>query len=177
MSLQIFLGARYHGEVRTKTKWLTNEQQVAWRAYLLAFRLLEGDLDRQLQRDSGLAHTHYGVLVALSEAPGQTLRMSDLATLQRFSQSRLTHAVARLERDGYVVREQCPSDRRGQLAHLTPAGMAALQAAAPGHVAEVRAKVFDRLSEEQVAALRDVCETLLEGLDRPPGCPTSDLAV
>ncbi|MFI5041822.1 MAG: MarR family winged helix-turn-helix transcriptional regulator, partial [Acidimicrobiales bacterium] len=128
----------------TDTKWLTDEEQTAWRAYLLAFRLLEADLDRQLQRDSGLAHTHYGILVALSEAPDRTLRMNDLATLQRFSQSRLTHAVARLERAGYVVRQRCPSDGRGQLARLTPAGMAALEAAAPGHAAEVRAKVFDR---------------------------------
>jgi len=155
-----------------RTKWLTTEEQATWRAYLLASRLLEEDLDRQLQRDSGLAHTHYGILVALSEAPGRTLRMSDLANLQRFSQSRLTHAVARLEADGLVERRPCPSDRRGQLCSLTPAGMDALRAAAPGHVAQVRAKVFDRLSPEQVAALRDACETVLEGLDRPP-CPTA----
>ena len=155
-----------------RTKWLDPEEQDAWRAYLLATRLLEEDLDRQLQRDSGMAHTHYGILVALSEAPERTMRMSDLANLQRFSQSRLTHAVARLEADGYVERRQCPSDRRGQLCSLTPTGMAALRAAAPGHVAEVRAKVFDRLSPEQVAALRDACETVLEGLDRPP-CPSA----
>jgi DNA-binding MarR family transcriptional regulator len=156
------------------TRWLTDEQQRAWRAYVLAFQLLWGDLDRELQRDAGLAHSHYGILVALSEAPGHRLRMSDLAQLQRYSQSRLTHAIARLERDGYVVREQCPTDRRGQNAVLTPAGMKALEAAAPGHVAEVRAKVFDRLSDEQVAALRDVCETLLEGLDRPAVCDKVD---
>ena len=152
------------------TEWLTDDEQGAWRAYLLAFQLLWGDLDCQLQRDAGLAHSHYGILVALSEAPCHRLRMSDLAQLQRYSQSRLTHAIARLERDGYVVREQCPTDRRGQNAVLTPAGMKALEAAAPGHVAEVRATVFDRLSDAQVAALRDACETLLEGLDRPAVC-------
>jgi len=152
------------------TRWLSDEEQAAWRAYLLAFQLLWEDLDRELQRDAGLAHSHYGILVALSEAPDRRLRMSDLAQLQRYSQSRLTHAIARLERDGYVVREQCPTDRRGLNAVLTPAGMKALEAAAPGHVAEVRAKVFDRLSDEQVAAMREVCETLLEGLDRPAAC-------
>jgi len=152
------------------TRWLSDEEQAAWRAYLLAFQLLWEDLDRELQRDAGLAHSHYGILVALSEAPDRRLRMSDLAQLQRYSQSRLTHAIARLERDGYVVREQCPTDRRGQNAVLTPAGMKTLEAAAPGHVAEVRAKVFDRLSDAQVAALRDVCENLLEGLDRPAVC-------
>ena len=155
-----------------RRKWLDEREQHAWRAYLLATQLLWEDLDRQLQRDSGLAHSHYGILVALSEAPDRTMRMSDLASLQRFSQSRLTHAVSRLERDGYVERHQCESDRRGQYAVLTDAGMAALRAAAPGHVAEVRQKVFDRLSPEQVDALADVCDTLLEGLDPPITCPS-----
>ena len=154
-----------------RRKWLDDEEQRAWRGYLLMSRLLDEALDRQLQRDSGLAHTHYGVLVALSEAPDHTLRMSDLASLQRFSQSRLTHAIARLERDGYVERRQCAEDRRGQFAVLTPAGMAALRAAAPGHVAEVRKRVFDRLTLEQVEALEDICATLLEGLDPPVACP------
>src|SRR5579862_9785664 len=155
-----------------RRKWLDDREQRAWRAYILMSRLLDEALDRQLQRDSGLAHTHYGILVALSEAPDHTLRMSDLASLQRFSQSRLTHAIARLERDGYVERRQCHSDRRGQFAVLTPTGLATIRAAAPGHVAEVRAKVFDRLSPAQVDALHDVCETLLEGLDPPAvACP------
>ncbi|HZQ58750.1 MAG TPA: MarR family transcriptional regulator [Acidimicrobiales bacterium] len=158
---------------RTK-KWLDEREQHAWRAFLLTSRLLEEALDRQLQRDAGLAHTHYGILVGLSEAPGHTLRMNDLASQQRFSQSRLTHAIARLERDGYVERRQCESDRRGQLAVLTPAGMAALRAAAPGHVAEVRRRVFDHLTDEQVDALIDLCETLLPGLDPPVACPSRD---
>src|ERR1700676_2966919 len=85
----------------TENKWLTDDQQGAWRACLLAFQLLDEALDRQLQRDSGLAHSHYGLLVSLSEAPDHTMRMSDLAELHRYSKSRLTHAVARLERDGY----------------------------------------------------------------------------
>jgi len=103
--------------------------------------------------------------------PDHTLRMHDLASLQRFSQSRLTHAISRLERDGYVERHQCESDRRGQYAVLTPAGMTALRAAAPGHVAEVRRRVFDRLTPAQVDALADVCDTLLRGLDPPVACP------
>jgi len=154
-----------------RRKWLDEREQQAWRAYLLTSRLLDEALDRQLQRDSGLAHSHYGVLVALSEAPDHTLRMHDLASLQRFSQSRLTHAISRLERDGYVERHQCESDRRGQYAVLTPAGMTALRAAAPGHVAEVRRRVFDRLTPAQVDALADVCDTLLRGLDPPVACP------
>jgi len=153
--------------VARKRRWLDAEEQCAWRAYLLATQLLWEDLDRQLQRDSGLAHSHYGILVALSEAPDRSMRMSDLAALQRFSQSRLTHAIARLEKDGYVERRKCAEDRRGQFAVLTDKGMAALRAAAPGHVAEVRAKVFDHLSPEQVRAMADVFGALMPGLDPP----------
>jgi DNA-binding MarR family transcriptional regulator len=154
-----------------RRKWLDEQEQRAWRAYLFMSQLLDEALDRQLQRASGLALSHYGVLVALSEAPGHTLRMHDLAASRRFSQSRLTHAIARLERDGYVERHQCESDRRGQYAVLTPAGMAALRAAAPGHVAEVRRLVFDRLTPAQVDALDEICDTLLRGLDPPVACP------
>lgn len=147
-------------------RWLTAEEQAAWRAFLLARQLLDEALDRQLQADAGMPHTYYGILVSLSEAPGRALRMVDLARLLRYSQSRLTHAVASLERKRWVRREQCPSDRRGQLAVLTDDGMAALAAAAPGHVAEVRRRVFERLSAVQVAQLREICDTLLEDLDR-----------
>ncbi len=150
---------------------MDDREQRAWRAYILMSHLLDAALDRQLQRDSGLAHTHYGILVALSEAPGHSLRMSDLAATQRFSQSRLTHAIARLERDGYVERRRCAEDGRGQFAVLTPTGMEALRAAAPGHAAEVRTLVFDRLSPAQVDQLEDIAATLLEGLDPPMPCP------
>jgi DNA-binding MarR family transcriptional regulator len=146
-------------------RWLSDEEQTTWRAFLATTQLLDEALDRQLQRDAGMPHAYYAVLVALDSSPDATLRMSDLARLLRYSQSRMTHAVARLERDGWVRRQQCPTDRRGQLAVLTPAGRDALVAAAPGHVTEVREKVFDRLSPTQVTQLRRICQTLLDGLD------------
>lgn len=152
--------------------WLSAEQQATWRRFLLVTQLLDEALDRQLQRDAGLAHSHYAVLVALSEAPGKRLRMNDLARTLRFSQSRMTHAIASLGRRGWVRREPCPTDRRGQVAVLTDAGFATLRAAAPGHVAEVRARLFDRLSESQVAALDDACTALLAGLDPTGGTRT-----
>ena len=93
------------------------------------------------------------------------LRMSDLARRLRYSQSRLTHAVTSMERRGWVTRERCPSDGRSLLATLTPEGMRTLADAAPGHVEEVRSRVFDRLTPEQVTLLREICELIQDGLD------------
>ena len=113
---------------------------------MAATALLESALDRQLQRESGMPHAYYQILAMLSEVPGRTLRMSDLAAITQSSQSRLSHAVAQLERRGWVRRRPCPDDRRSTLATLTEAGFDALAAAAPGHVRAVREHLFDRLS-------------------------------
>lgn len=94
----------------------------------------------------------------LSEAPGRTLRMSQLAEQVVHSRSRLTHAVARLERAGLVAREDCPDDRRGVLCRLTDEGFALLENAAPVHVTGVREHLFDQMDAEQVAALTAVMD-------------------
>jgi len=137
------------------TRWLTKDQQRAWRAYVEAVRLLTESLDAQLQADADMPHAYYEILVRLSESPDRRLRMAELATGTQSSRSRVSHAVARLEERGWVRREPCPSDRRGQLAVLTDTGYAALAAAAPGHVARVRATVIDALSPDQLHALAD----------------------
>jgi DNA-binding MarR family transcriptional regulator len=150
--------------VREETRWLDAEEQRAWRAYLTATRGLGDTLDRELQRDSGLPHAYYEILVRLSEAPDRALRMSSLAESSNSSRSRLSHAVARLEEAGWVERRDCPTDRRGQVAVLTDKGFAALEAAAPGHVRGVREHLFDRLTPEQVRQLREICEAIAEPL-------------
>ena len=155
-----------------KTRWLDEDEQATWQAYLGATRLLEETLDRQLQNEAGMPHTYYGILAELSGAPDERMRMSDLARIVRASPSRMTHAITSLERKGWVRREQCPTDRRGQLAVLEPAGRTILEEKAPGHVAEVRARLFDRLSPTQVTQLREICDTILEGLDTSD-CPTT----
>jgi DNA-binding MarR family transcriptional regulator len=147
------------------TRWLDDDEQRAWRAYLAAARRLLDTLDRELQRDAGMPHAYYEILVRLSEAPDRTLRMSDLATVTGSSRSRLSHAVARLEESGWVARQECPTDRRGQLAALTDEGFAALAAAAPGHVEGVRRHLFDALSPAQVGQLTEISEALLARLD------------
>ena len=146
------------------TPWLTTDEQLAWRAYLEATTLLFDALDRQLQRDSGIPHGYYEILVRLSETDGHTMRMSELADATRSSRSRLSHAVARLEDRGWVERRDCDTDRRGQLAVLTDVGFAALAEAAPGHVRAVRAHVIDHLNPQQVAQLREIGEAIVAGL-------------
>jgi DNA-binding MarR family transcriptional regulator len=151
------------------TRWLTEREQRAWRAFLAASQLLMDQLDRELQRDAGMPHAYYEILVVLSERPNRTLRMSELADITLSSRSRLSHAVARLEERGWVHRAACPTDRRGQLAILTDAGFEALREAAPGHVEGVRAHLFDQLTPEQVDQLREIGETVaghLASLDR-----------
>ncbi|WP_238332298.1 MarR family winged helix-turn-helix transcriptional regulator [Kribbella jejuensis] len=117
-------------------------------------------IEQQLQRDAGIPHTYYEILVRLSEAPGNRLRMSELAVATQGSRSRLSHAVNRLEQNGWVKREGIESDRRGQVAILTESGRQKLIDTAPGHVEEVRKSIFDALTPEQVEQLYDVCATL-----------------
>jgi DNA-binding MarR family transcriptional regulator len=146
-------------------RWLDADEQKAWRAWLNSAQLLMDRLDRELTHETGISHAYYEILVALSETPGRMLRMSELADRCLSSRSRLSHAVSRLEERGWVRRQVCAEDGRGQLAVLTDEGFTALEAAAPVHVESVRAHLFDQLSPEQVANMRDVGETLLRHLD------------
>jgi DNA-binding MarR family transcriptional regulator len=131
-------------------RWLTVEEQRAWRAYVFASQHVDAALDRQLQCDAGMPHAYYGILTVLVDAGVDGLRMSDLARALQFSRSRLAHAVSSMERSGWVERHECPTDRRGQIATVTPAGAAAQRSAAPGHVALVRELFFDHLDPAQV---------------------------
>jgi DNA-binding MarR family transcriptional regulator len=143
-----------------ETRWLSAEEQRAWRSYIESSKVLFDALDRQLQRDANMPHAYYEILVRLSETEGRALRMSELADSTRSSRSRLSHAVARLEERGWVRREDCPTDRRGQLARLTDDGFAVLAAAAPGHVGAVRKLLVDALTPEQLAALESACRAI-----------------
>jgi DNA-binding MarR family transcriptional regulator len=144
-----------------ETRWLTGEEQRAWRAYLTACQTLFGAIDAQLARDSNIPHGYYEILVRLSETPGRALRMTQLAEASTSSKSRLSHAVARLEERGWVKRTDCATDRRGQVAELTEEGFAALATAAPGHVAQVRRSLIDLLTPEQVEQLREISELII----------------
>ena len=142
-------------------RWLNQTEQQAWRAFIAAQRVVNTRIEQQLQRDAGIPHTYYEILVRLSDAPDGRLRMSELAVATLGSRSRLSHAVNRLEQTGWVRREAIESDRRGQVAIITDLGRQKLVEAAPGHVEEVRKSIFDALSEEQVEHLYDLCVTLV----------------
>jgi len=152
-------------EAAEETRWLTAEEQLAWRTFLTACQTLFSAVDAQLLRDSDIPHGYYEILVRLSETPGRALRMTQLAEASTSSKSRLSHAVARLEERGWVRRTDCPTDRRGQVAQLTDEGFAALAAAAPGHVDQVRRSLIDRLTPEQVEQLREISAAIIEGTD------------
>ena len=155
------------------TRWLDDDEQRTWRAFLTAQRLLFDRLERQLQRDAGLPHAYYEILVRLSEAPDRTLRMSQLADSSLSSRSRLSHAVARLEAAGWVRRRACAEDRRGAFAELTDAGLAKLEEAAHGHVEAVRTDLLEALTPAQQRALREISEALVAHLSDAPAWPAA----
>ena len=145
--------------------WLSPPELQAWMTFLRTIAGLDYSLDRQLTADSGLTHGTYGILAALSDAADGSRHMSELAGLARFSQSRLSHAVVRLEQEGLLTREVCTHDKRGIHAVLTPRGRELMEQAAPGHVALVRQLVFDRLTPEQVTAFGEIMQVVRTGLD------------
>lgn len=153
-----------------ETRWLNDDEQRAWRAYLFGYRALFDALDRQLHAENGIPHAYYEILAPLSEVEGRQMRMSDLAALTFSSRSRLSHAIARLEEKGWVSRADCETDRRGQLAVLTDAGYDVVVKAAPGHVASVRKFLIDRLTPEQLKVMEQIGEIGLEAMDaeQPP---------
>jgi DNA-binding MarR family transcriptional regulator len=146
-------------------RWLDEEQQRTWRAWLSVAELLPRVLDAQLQRDAGISHAAYVVLAMLSESPNRSRRMNDLARRANQSQSRLSHTVARLEERGWVRRERSAEDGRGNLAVLTDTGWDIVRKLAPGHVDAVREAVFGPLSSEQTRDLGQALEAVLERLD------------
>ncbi len=145
-------------------RWLTAEEQEIWRAYMNASVEFSAHIDRQMRRESGMPMAYYEILVRLSEAPTRCLRMSELADASLSSRSRLSHAVAALEKNGWVRRRPADADRRGWVCELTDDGFEALADAAPGHVRTVREHLFDVLTPEQLVTLGEIGRAISAGL-------------
>ena len=146
-------------------RWLQGVERDAWLSLIGVIIRLPAAMDAQLQRDAGLSHFEYIVMVNLSNAEGRVLRMSQLAAQCHSSLSRLSHVVARLERRGWLRRDPCPDDGRATLATMTDEGFAKLASAAPGHVEHVRNYVIDALDEEQLRQLNAIGDVILARLD------------
>jgi DNA-binding MarR family transcriptional regulator len=153
----------------TEPRWLDEREARAWRGYTRMRIELEAALNRHLSRRSGLSHADYAVLVELSEAPEGRLRAFQLGRALRWEKSRLSHHLKRMEARGLICREDCAEDARGSEVVLTAEGRAAIEAAAPAHVEDVRRLMIDHLSVEQLEALAAVSETVLAALEDEGG--------
>jgi DNA-binding MarR family transcriptional regulator len=136
----------------------------AWLGYRRLRLLLDLQISRDLAEDCGLSEADYDVLSNLSEAGGRRLRVRDLAAHMRWSTSRLSHHLSRMRQRGLVDREDHPSDGRGAVVVLTPAGLRAIRAAAPHHVESVRRHFIDMLTDEEIRVLAELSERVVARL-------------
>jgi DNA-binding MarR family transcriptional regulator len=148
---------------------LDDRELRAWRGMLRVHATLTKALDAELEAEHGLPLSSYEVLLHLDDAEGQRMRMSDLATTVILSRSGLTRLVDRLEREGLIARESCPSDARGSFATLTSAGGRKLAAARATHLAGVRSMFVDHFTDEELELLGSAWERLLPGVVNGPG--------
>ncbi|MGV0794842.1 MarR family winged helix-turn-helix transcriptional regulator [Mycolicibacterium sp. XJ1819] len=146
--------------------WLTEEQQRVWRRYLTMTGRLQAAMNRQLQRDCGLSLADYEVLVVLAERGAQ--RITHLADVLAWEQSRLSHQLRRMRERGLVTRTSSDDDRRGATTDLTQDGHAALRAASAGHAELVRSVVFEGMSQTQLRAVGSWTEAVLARLATSP---------
>jgi DNA-binding MarR family transcriptional regulator len=144
-------------------RWLSADEQRAWRAYIRLAQLLMRQLDRDLH-PFGLSMHDYEILVELSEAPQRRMRMTELADRTAQSRSRLSHQINRMEARDLVGREHCEGDKRGTFAVLTQHGAAMISQVAPHHVASVRRHFIDQLGQLELSALTGAYEPLLAEL-------------
>ncbi|WP_202564291.1 MarR family winged helix-turn-helix transcriptional regulator [Agreia sp. COWG] len=149
----------------TDDRWLSQDQQRAWVRFISVVERLPGVLDTQLQKQSGLTHFEYFTLAMLSEEPGRSLRMTDLAAVTNATLPRLSHVVSRLEKRGFVQRQPSSEDRRATIATLTETGWEKVVETAPGHVGTVRDNVIDLLDDDDVADLDRIMAKVLVKLD------------
>ncbi|MEV8436477.1 MarR family transcriptional regulator [Actinosynnema sp. NPDC051121] len=145
-------------------RWLDDGEMRAWRNYVVGASMLADRLHRELQDGHGVSLADYEVLVRLSERPGRRMRMSQLADEVASSKSRVSHQVARMEREGLLRRVECSDDGRGVFAELTDAGMTLLETSAPTHVEGVREHMIDLLSRDEQAVVAKVFERVITHL-------------
>ncbi|CAL9325238.1 MarR family winged helix-turn-helix transcriptional regulator [Streptomyces sp. SudanB52_2052] len=146
-------------------RWLTPEEQRAWRGFIRLQERLGGRLGRRLQSESKLSPADFAVLVHLTDTPDGRQRYQDLARALEWEKSRMSHHIARMAGRGMVVREECPEDGRGAFVVITEAGRAAIEAAAPRHVEAVRELFMDHVTPAELRVLAEISERVVSKLD------------
>lgn len=151
------------------SRWLSTEEENAWRSYRRMFTQLEGRLAHELTAKTGLSMADYTVLSNLVEAQDREARISELADQMQWSQSRLSHQLRRMEERGLIERRTASDDGRGAVAVLTKSGLMAIAQAAPVHFEGVRRHMIDLLSPDQVRALAEIAGLITSKLgERSP---------
>ncbi len=147
---------------------LSAAQLDAWASVATLLERLPAALDAQLRHDSGLSHFEHGLLFALDAAPERSLRLSTLAGYASCTLSRLSRAISRLERQGWVHRTIDPTDGRFTLATLTEQGHEQVAQSTPAHHALVRQLVFDSLTENQARQLATAARRISATINPEP---------
>jgi DNA-binding MarR family transcriptional regulator len=150
--------------------WLNAFEDRAWRAFVHAHHRLEVHLARRLQ-ESGLSGADYEVLAVLSALDGDRMSARDLGNALDWEKSRVSHQVRRMQSDGLISREPNPGDARSTMVCLLPAGRAAIEKAAPGHVEDVRRNFVDLMTPAELDMLTALHERILNHLTDDHGRP------
>ncbi len=146
-------------------RWLTPEEQRAWRGFVRLHERLGGRLARTLQSESQVSAADFAVLVHLTDSPDGRQRYQDLARALEWEKSRMSHHIARMAGRGMVVRKECAEDGRGAYVVITDAGRAAIEAAAPRHVEAVRELFMDHVTPAELRVLAEISERVIRKLD------------
>ncbi len=149
-------------------RWLTPEEQRAWRGFVRLHERLGGRLGRRLQSESNVSAADFAVLVHLTDSPEGRQRYQDLARALEWEKSRMSHHIARMAGRGMVVREECAEDGRGAYVVITDVGRAAIEAAAPRHVEAVRELFMDHVTPAELRVLAEISERVIGKLDEDP---------
>lgn len=149
---------------RSAKTWLGPDQQRVWSAWMRISLRMDHEINRALQDDSGLSLADYHVLVALGNAAGGRVQLSDLAGTIGWERSRLSHHLQRMTARGLTRRVPSATDGRATDAVLTAAGRRALECAAPAHVDLVRRLFFAGLDDGDLPALAELLERIYAGV-------------
>ncbi|WP_028801094.1 MarR family winged helix-turn-helix transcriptional regulator [Streptomyces sp. 142MFCol3.1] len=143
-------------------RWLTPEEQHAWRCFVRLQETLRARLSRLLQTESNISEADFAVLVELTDAPDGRQRVLDLARALEWEKSRISHQISRMAKRGLVIRQECVEDGRGAFAVITDAGRAMIEAAAPLHVEAVRTLFLDHVTPAELRVLAQISERVVE---------------